>query len=329
MNPVKVVHLLDDMSPGGVTQALAFYELPEIKAVAESRIEVVDPNRGQPPRLDADVIITHFPPRWRALPFLYALRLRNRKARLIHVEHSYTAAWETLHVPKVARFRTMLKAGLRVYDRVVAVSAGQGRWLQDIGAVKASRLTVIPPWSHVEGLNALEAPCPTNQRPLIVGAYGRFAEQKGFDRLIDCFRQFDDGRYVLRIGGFGPQEAALKQRAADCAQIEFVGPVTDRAAFLSQCDVVAVPSRWEAFGLVATEARAAGRPVLVADVDGLPEQVGEAGLVVDFDDAHGLSLALTQLGGDRLRLMSRHARRSVQGGLEQRLNAWQALLARA
>jgi glycosyltransferase involved in cell wall biosynthesis len=63
--------------------------------------------------------------------------------------------------------------------------------------------------------------------------------------------------------------------------------VEDVAGFLAGVDVVAVPSRWEAYGMVANEAREAGRPVLVAPVDGLPEQVqGGGGLVVDFAD-HG------------------------------------------
>lgn len=43
--------------------------------------------------------------------------------------------------------------------------------------------------------------------------------------------------------------------------------------FLSRCDVVAIPSRWEAGGLINIGAREAGRPILVSPVDGLPEQL--------------------------------------------------------
>ena len=56
-----------------------------------------------------------------------------------------------------------------------------------------------------------------------------------------------------------------------------------------------VPSRHEAFGLVATEARMAARPILVADVDGLPEQVGEAGLARPMGTPDEIAAAILEL----------------------------------
>lgn len=326
MTPIRVVHLLDDVAPGGVTQALAIYDHPGLADLVTSRVVQVVPDRPRVPRLEADVILTHFPPRWRALPFLAALRARYPRARLIHVEHSYTGAWEAHCVPHRRRFRTMLRLAYRLFDDVVAVSHGQRAWLEQAVGIPGRRLSVISPWSDVPDLAAIAPPDEAHRRPLVVGAYGRFAEQKGFDRLIEAFRGLDPEHYTLLLGGFGPQEAALKAAAAGLPHVRFVGPVSDRAAFLARCDVIAVPSRWEAFGLVATEARQAARALLVADVDGLPEQLGEAGLRVDFASPSGLQDSLAALGERSLAELGRRARASVAGLTEARLDAWRRLL---
>jgi glycosyltransferase involved in cell wall biosynthesis len=62
-------------------------------------------------------------------------------------------------------------------------------------------------------------------------------------------------------------------------------------------DVLAVPSREEAFGRVAAEALAAGVPVAAADVDGLPEIVGpgRGGELVPPGDPAALAEALASL----------------------------------
>jgi glycosyltransferase involved in cell wall biosynthesis len=57
-----------------------------------------------------------------------------------------------------------------------------------------------------------------------------------------------------------------------------------------------VPSRYEPFGIVALEAIAGGCPVVAAKTGGLPEAVGNCGILVAPDDAqelaHGIERAL-------------------------------------
>ncbi|WP_110686014.1 glycosyltransferase family 4 protein [Salinicola aestuarinus] len=326
MTRLKVISLVDDVSPGGVMQALQVLAHPSLSASIDSRVLQVDPDRQQAPVCDADIVITHFPPRWRALPFLASLKWRARGARLIHIEHSYTGSWECLKVSRPERFRLMLKLAYRLFDHVVAVSEGQAQWLRTVTGLPEADLSVVRPWSGVTGLDTLPLPHWQEQRPLVLGAYGRFAEQKAFDRLITHFRRLDPQRYRLRLGGSGPTEAALRALAAGACNIDFVGQVTDRAAFLGACDLIVVPSRWEAFGLVATEARQAGRPILVADVDGLPEQVGQAGRVVDFTADTELKAVLEALDGPTLQTLALAARQSTADLAERRLASWRELL---
>jgi glycosyltransferase involved in cell wall biosynthesis len=87
-------------------------------------------------------------------------------------------------------------------------------------------------------------------------------------------------------GGEGGSEGAVQARIAASArlrgQVRRVGrvPDADVAGLLELADVVAVPSRYEGFGLPALEAMAAGSPVVAADATALPEVVGDAGCLV-------------------------------------------------
>ncbi|WP_295531601.1 glycosyltransferase family 4 protein [Novosphingobium sp. Chol11] len=276
------------------------------------------------PRIAADIIITHFPPNWRRLVLLAGLRLRNPAARIVHVEHSYTRAWEAIHVPSRMRFRAMLWLAMRLVDQIVCVSRAQSEWLQEAAGIAAGRITVIHPYAENPGLT--ELPLPEPGRRLRIGAYGRFCEQKGFDILIAAFRSGWFAHCDLILGGFGEDEAMLRALAADCPAIRFTGKVDDVAAFLRACDVVAVPSRWEAYGMVANEAREAGRPVMVAPVDGLVEQAAGAGVVVDFTDQAKIEDALCALLSASVKAIGKRARAAIHGCHEVREAQWSALL---
>ena len=321
----RVVHLLDDFGLGGVTKSLDFQSHPGIKAVACCSIQPVKPSLAIAPALDADVIMTHFPPSWATLPFLLSLKLRNPAARLIHVEHSYTASWERLKVRHQLRFRTMLRLAYRLFDQIVAVSHGQAAWLyQEIGVPKAT-LRVIQPWSGSQGLGNLEPLGAPSSGPLVIGAYGRFCEHKGCDVLIAAMRLLDPSRFTLLLGGFGPDLESLQAAAKGQCNVRFAGRIDDVAGFLRQCDVVALPSRWEAFGQVAAEAKLAGRPILVAAVDGLPEQVGAGGLAADCSTPERLAAALTALATMPLIEMGWAGRANMRNSEPERVKLWRQL----
>ena len=57
-------------------------------------------------------------------------------------------------------------------------------------------------------------------------------------------------------------------------------PAADVAGLYGLAPVVAVPSRYEGFGLPAVEAMAHGAPLVAADGTALPEVVGDAGVLV-------------------------------------------------
>ncbi|WP_353216643.1 glycosyltransferase [Sandarakinorhabdus sp.] len=328
MTRLRCVHLCDDFALGGVAKGLSVYAHPDLAAQIDSQVLPADPRQRLAPRLATDIIFTHFPPSWQALPFLASLRLRNPAARLIHIEHSYTGAWEAAKVANPRRFRTMLRLACRLFDEVVAVSHGQARWLRAATGLKADKLQVLHPWSGSQQLDRVALPTIAPERPLVLGAFGRFSEQKGFDTLIDAMAQLDPARFSLLLGGFGADDAALRAQAAGLPHVHFVGKVGDVPEFLSRCDVIVVPSRWEAFGQVVAEAKLAGRAVLVADVDGMPEQVGDAGVIADCSTAETLAAAMAALPAQPLAAMGIAGRQIMLTAERERIAAWQALFAR-
>ena len=86
---------------------------------------------------------------------------------------------------------------------------------------------------------------------------------------------------------------ASEGACASCAPV----PAPVLARLYQSATVVVCPSLWEGFGLTALEAMACGAPVVAANRGGLPEVVGDAGLLVDPTDVDALREAMYTLAG--------------------------------
>jgi glycogen(starch) synthase len=136
--------------------------------------------------------------------------------------------------------------------------------------------------------------------------------QKGLDRLIEAFDQVADSlpavRLVIAGGGSDSQVQALESLVREVHhrdRIEVLGQVDRRRAdeLLRSATLVVMPSRYEAWPLVAIEAGAAGVPVVGTDVVGVrdaapPYPEGHGYLVRDGEVA-ALAEAIVKLEGDR------------------------------
>ena len=145
---------------------------------------------------------------------------------------------------------------------------------------------------------------PNRPTPEIVniGFVGRLVAQKGCDLLIAAYARLAAGGLPARltIVGDGPDRSELERRVEDMrlgGSVEFLGFQPDGAALMAEMDIVAVPSRFEPFGIVAVEAMAQGRPVVAAAVGGLTETVvdGTTGRLVPAGDPARLADALADL----------------------------------
>ncbi len=322
---IRVLHLLDDIRVGGITKGLPEH-LRHLSDGFAHRVESVNTAFALSGPIDADMVVIHFTVSWAKLPFMLSLRARLGRRPLIVAEHSYTEMYEKLRVPVRARFRTMLRISLGLADHVVAVSRAQGTWLRDAKIVRSNRLTAIPQGRDLSALRGILPPV-AHTGPLRLGAYGRFVDQKGFDILIEAMRLVPADVATLDIAGYGEDRDALIAAAADLDHVRIGGPIAGPAEFLASVDAIAIPSRWEAFGLVGAEARAAARPVVATAVDGLVEQIQpEWGALCRPKDPMALAAAIRSLAGRDLAAMGEAGRRSVQPEFGRTIAGWYAVL---
>jgi phosphatidylinositol alpha-mannosyltransferase len=153
-------------------------------------------------------------------------------------------------------------------------------------------------------------PLPGYPRPGTVGFLGRFDEpRKGMPLLLDAVRRIAPDRPDLRVLVVGSGDAAgLRRLAGPVAdRLDILGPVDDatKAAALRSVDVFCAPNTGgESFGIVLTEAIAAGAPVLASDLDAFRAVLGAdepVGVLFPTGDAAGLAERLAGLLDDPAR----------------------------
>jgi glycosyltransferase involved in cell wall biosynthesis len=127
---------------------------------------------------------------------------------------------------------------------------------------------------------------------------GRLVPEKGVATLIRAAAQ---ARVRLRIIGTGSEEQALRQLAAELGgDVEFTGYLTGSAlrAAISSARAVVIPSEWyENAPISVMEASALGRPVVGANIGGIPELIrpGETGFIFTSGSVDSLVDVLTRV----------------------------------
>lgn len=156
---------------------------------------------------------------------------------------------------------------------------------------------------------ALELPADV---PLVLIA-GQVSEVKGIWEFIEAARflvsRGSHAHFVvlgddLKGRGQLRREAEERVRALGIAhQFTFLGFRADAPGLIPLFDVVAVPSHVEPLGNATLEAMAAARPVVGANVGGIPEMVqdGVTGVLIPPRDAVALAEAIGGLLADRPR----------------------------
>lgn len=138
----------------------------------------------------------------------------------------------------------------------------------------------------------------------VIGCIGRLRCEKGQIILIEAMAEvlkFFPSVQLVLIGD-GPDWSMLCNRIDELGlrdNVRMLGSMSQDDVFrhLSVMDLMAVPSLFEGFGLVAAESMAAGLPVVGSDVDGLAELIedGVTGYLVEPSDSSALANALLKL----------------------------------
>lgn len=127
--------------------------------------------------------------------------------------------------------------------------------------------------------------------------YGRLSYEKGILTLVRAMAGID---LKLIVAGIGPEEERIRKEIRERHldnKFELVGFQSGEQlwAFVKNAACVVVPSEWyEASGYTACEAQAMGKPVVVTDAGGLPENIvdGKSGVICPMKDENALANAI-------------------------------------
>jgi glycosyltransferase involved in cell wall biosynthesis len=153
--------------------------------------------------------------------------------------------------------------------------------------------TIVPNGLDVDDWRRVpEAP----EGPHVALAWGRDSPEKGLRRLPEAWsavrRSLPDAE--LTIIGPGGSGNAFWSDAAGRPGVRVLPAASPEEIrrHLAGARVVVVPSVFEAYGLVALEALAAGRTVVYSAGTGMDETVGPHGIAADADDPDALGAAI-------------------------------------
>lgn len=139
---------------------------------------------------------------------------------------------------------------------------------------------------------------------LTITRLARAERYKGYDQILRALpalrHEFPEIRYIL--GGRGrdrPRIEALSKELGVAENVILPGYVPDHELreHYNLCNVFAMPSKGEGFGIVFLEAMACGKPVLAGNKDGSVDAVlgGRIGALVDPDDVKQIEATLIEL----------------------------------
>jgi phosphatidylinositol alpha-mannosyltransferase len=248
-----------------------------------------------------DVLHLHEP----TAPSLSMLALKVADGPIVATFHTATPRSRTL-----SAFQPVLRPLLEKITARIAVSALARRVQVEHSGGDAVE---IPNGVDVDFFARAE---PLDGYPRVggtVGFVGRFTEsRKGMDVLLHALRRilpvFPELR--LLVVGRGDADELRREAGPELApHIEMLGQVDDatKARALRSVDVYCAPNiGGESFGMILTEAMAAGTPVLASRLDSFRRVLddGRAGMLTETGDAEALGDALRELLEDPTRRAS-------------------------
>jgi glycosyltransferase involved in cell wall biosynthesis len=201
----------------------------------------------------------------------------------------------------------LLHAPLRCVDRFVTSSRHELGLLGRMG-FPPERCEVIPLW--IEGAPPIvpdESVLAGISRPIVL-FIKQLTPRSGYDLLIEAMpavvARHPTATFVV-VSHNPARQAEMRARAEQlgvAGSLHFAGRVTEeqKLALMRAASCIALPSRYEGFGLPLLEAMQAGVPPIASDIPVIDEIVsdGEDGLLFERENPRALADAIARLLGD-------------------------------
>lgn len=193
------------------------------------------------------------------------------------------------------------RVAARFCDRIITISEDERRAYLQKGIGNAKKVITV-----YNGIDTRQFPGDGKkvraelgiaQGVPLVGFVGRLEEVKGPDRFVKAAKEVKAtcplAHFVM--AGAGPMKEELMKRARGVSGFHFLGYRDDISDVMASLDLLMIPSLNDGFNLAAVEAMASFKPIVATAVGGLPEVVGDGGILVKSEDATKLAQETIQL----------------------------------
>lgn len=209
--------------------------------------------------------------------------------------------------------RPILRKALHAADRIISISGyTRDRLIQELN-INPAKISILPCTFDDSQFQIAPKPAyllekyglnPAQPIILTVARLQGFQRYKGYDRILEAMpkiRQALPNAHYMIVGK-GDDHPRIEQLIAekgleDCVTLAGFVPDEQLCDYYNLCDVFAMPSKLEGFGIVYLEALACGKPVLGGNQDGAIDALchGELGALVNPDDAEEIAKTLIQI----------------------------------
>jgi glycosyltransferase involved in cell wall biosynthesis len=206
-------------------------------------------------------------------------------------------------ISKRLYLRTMVRASVRLSDRVIVPSEHAKTDVIAAFGLEADRVTVIAEAVRQE-FQPQAGGDPPIAAPYILSV-GTVEPRKNLPVLIRAFAELKRVGYPHHLALVGPRGWMFDEvygtiatlGIEDC--VSTPGFVADLPRWYNHADLFVYPSVYEGFGLPPLEAMACGTPVVVSSAGSLREVAGDAALFVEPSDVGALVQACRRVLDDR------------------------------
>lgn len=231
---------------------------------------------------------------------------RRSGAALVYCPHGWSFAMDTTPARKYV-YAAIEKKLARLTDLIIVNSQSEYDYAMAFG-LPPEKLNIVK-----NGITCTPAPkILPKSGPLRLIFVGRHDRQKGLDILFDAIENHNFPDIEFHIVGDSILGNRRDRSTPMPPNVIFHGWLARSQVIplVERMDALVVPSRWEAFGLVAIEAMRAGVPVVASNRGALPEivQDGTSGYIFDLGDKTALPALLRKLDRDKLKRLGANAR---------------------